>query len=202
MESFWIYIIIDIVLIIGVLGFWLYNNFFDTRAIIFFIYPDRQIKMFKVKIVKDTITYYGKPEQTYTVNNNMLLFNRRRPYLFYYYGNPIACNILEQIEDKLTPDEVKFIKKLNTKHNKQFALEEPTKWMNEKKTVSFDSAETLFRILNTNFTMNLIKPPNDFKQAIKWTVILIAVGIFIAVILHFTGVIDIFELLGTAPPKK
>jgi hypothetical protein len=84
---------------------------------------------------------------------------------------------------------------------KQVNVTMPSKKL--KENIEIDTAETFFRVLHTNFTLNLIKPPSDMKKAIKWTIILICIGIAIALVLHFTGVIDLMQILtGKASTPK
>jgi len=199
-----VYIIIDIVLICGIIFYWFWNNFLDTRARVHFIFPDKQLKIFKVKLNKDILSYVdGKIKQTYTVNSDLIFFRRRQPFIFYFFGNPVPVNLLENLEvEKLTPNEIKLLKGLDKRFNIQLEIKEPSRWLDKAKTVSVDSAETLFRILHTNLTLNLIKSPTDIRKTIKWTLILIIAGIGIAIMLHLIGVIDIYAILGTKPPTK
>jgi len=197
------YIIIDIALICGILFYWFWNNFLDTRARVHFIFPDKQLRIFKVKLNKDTLSYVdGKIRQTYTVNRDLIYFRRRQPFVFYFFGNPVPINLLELLKiEKLTPNEKKVLNSLDKRFNLQLELKEPSRWLNQAKTVAIDSAETLFRILYTNLTLNLIKSPTDLKKTIKWTLILIVGAVGMAIVLHLVGVINIYDILGTKPPS-
>ena len=53
------------------------------------------------------------------------------------------------------------------------------------------TAQELHHLLDVNYTLNLIRPNVNTKKIIMGTAILIAVAIVGALILHFTGVIDI-----------
>lgn len=194
--TFWIYIYIDIAVLLAfaVWGIWFY--LFDTRVRLFTFYPNRQIKLSRVKPKNDVIATYDKNTETnklYTINKKFIYFMRNRiPYAFYWDNIPIPLNMMDK--NKFDKKELELIKKINKKAPIHMDIEEPSKLL--KKDIEIDTAETFFRVLHTNFTLNLLKKPQDFKKAIKWTVILIGIGIALAVILHFTGVIDLGEFLG------
>jgi len=200
--SFWIYIFIDIIVLIGfsIWAIWFY--LFDTRLRLTVFYPNRQMKTIRVKIKNEITNILDKNTNTnklYTINKKFIYFkNGRIPHAFYWDNIPIPLNMNNEI--KLEKKEIDLIKKINEKYPIQIDIEEPSKMLN--KDVEIDTSETFFRILHTNFTLNLLKKPQDMKKAIKWTIILIIIGIGIALILHFTGVINLFEILRTTPPPK
>jgi len=200
--DFWLYIIIDIIVLVAFGIYWLWFNIFDTRLRIYLIYPDKQIKLCRRKIKNDLVEIYDENTKThklYTVNKDFIYYRRGRiPYAYYWDNIPIPLDLTEKL--KFSDEEILLVKKINKKYPIQIDIQKPnTKF---KKDIEIDTAETLFRVLHTNFTLNLLKPPTEFKKAIKWTIILIIIGIGLAIILHFIGVIDLMELLGATPPKK
>ena len=57
------------------------------------------------------------------------------------------------------------------------------------------TSQEIHKLLDTNFTMNLITPKIDVKKFVLGTAILIGIVIIVAVILHFTGVIDLASII-------
>ena len=53
------------------------------------------------------------------------------------------------------------------------------------------TSQELHGILDTNMTMNLIKPKVDIKKLAMGTGILIGLAVILGLVLHFTGVIDL-----------
>lgn len=208
--GFWIYILIDAIMLLAFLGYFIYHNFFDTRLRVFKFYSNKQFEIYRKKIKDESVDVIDsntdKPH-TYTVNRNYIYYNKGRiPYAFFWNNIPIPINMYDspEIPEKIQKEVKILINQINDKINKystkQINVEMPTKKL--KENIEIDTAETFFRVLHTNFTLNLIKPPTEFKKAIKWTIILISIGIAIALILHFTGVIDITQILGAKPPVK
>ena len=200
--DFWLYIIIDGVVLLAFGGWWFWSNFLDNRLRVYLIYPNKQVKMCKRKIKNNLIDIYDEDTKTrklYTVNRDFIYYRKGRiPYAYYWDNIPIPVD-LNNKDLKFTDEEKILIKKINKKFPTQINIQQPNTKL--KDDVEIDTAETLFRVLHTNFTLNLLKPPTEFKKAIKWTIILIIVGCGLALILHFMGVIDIMELLGSTPKR-
>lgn len=198
--NFWIFIVIDILVIIGFLGWCFWFFFLDTRLRLFIIYPNKQISIFKKKIKNDVVDIYDKNSNThklYTVNKNFIYYRMGRiPHAFYWNNIPIPENITQQLN--FTPEQLNLLKQIDKKYPIQIDISKPNTKL--KHNIELDTADTFFRVLNTNFTLNLLKPSTDIKKAVKWTVILIVVAIILALILHFLGVIDVMQLLGAKPP--
>ena len=196
--DFWLYIIIDIVVLIVGGGYFLWFTYFDVRLRVYLVYPNKQIRLYRRKIKNDLIEIYDdntKSHKLYTVNKDFIYFrNGRIPFAYYWDNIPIPIDLAEKL--KFSDEEILLIKKINSKYPIQINIHKPnTKF---KKDIEIDTAETLFRVLHTNFTLNLLKPPTEFRKAVKWTIILIIVSVGLAIILHFMGVIDLMELLGGA----
>lgn len=208
--NFWIFIIIDCVLLLSFIGWFVYYNFFDTRLRTYVFYPNKQFDIFRKNIKNEIIDTHDKntnTNKTYTVNRDYIYYkNGRIPYAFYWNNIPIPLNMYDspEIPEKIQKEVKNLIIQINNKLSnyttKQINIVMPSKKL--KQNIEIDTAESFFRVLHTNFTLNLIKPPTELKKAIKWTAILIGVGIAIALILHFLGVIDIMQILGASPPKK
>lgn len=207
--NFWIFIIIDIVLILSILGYVIYYNFFDKRLRTFIFYPNKQLEVKRKNIKDEVISMLDRntgKNKAYTVNRDFIYFkNGRISYAFYWNNIPIPLNMSDfpEMPDKKKKELTELINKSNIilrqYDYKQIEVNIPSKKLS--KSIEVETAETFFRLLYTNFTLNLIKPPKDLQKAIKWTAILIAIAIGIAVILHFLGVIDIMQFVGATPPK-
>lgn len=203
--NFWIFIIIDVIVILGFIGWLIWYNFLDTRLRTYIIYPNKQIKLYKKKIKNELIGIYDKNtarNKIYTVNKDFVYFkNGRIPYAFYWDNIPIPLSLIQDL--KLTDKQKEVLKDIEKNLPIQLNLKIPNKKLKDEgndKAIEIDTAETFFRVLYTNFTLNLLQPPKDIQKAIKWTAILIGIGIALALILHFLGVIDIMQLLGAKPP--
>ena len=78
--------------------------------------------------------------------------------------------------------------------------------MQEKtgKTEYHFTGQEISKMLETDFTLKLLTPKVNVKKIAMGIAMLVAVGIVVLVVLHFTGVIDLGQLiqqtLGTAPP--
>lgn len=199
MNYFTIFIYIDILLVLAIIGYTIFHFFFDTKLRVFIIKPNKQITIYRLKIINDTITIKDKvtnTNKTYTINRDFIYYKFGRiPYTFFWDNIPIPLDLQEDNNINLDKKEITVLNKIYSKLGIQININKPTSQL--KKNINIDTAETFFRILHTNFTLNLLKPPKEFKEAIKWMMIFITIGVIIATILHFTGVINLGEILGT-----
>ena len=83
-------------------------------------------------------------------------------------------------------------------------------WENNPKPIKFSkdkgqavyTAVEIHDLLNTNMTLNLIRPrPNITKLAMTMGIIIVFC-VIVAVILHFMGVINLSEMLSGTPPVR
>lgn len=197
--DFWLYILIDVVVLLVGGGYFFWFNYLDTRLRVYLIYPDKQVKLCRRKIKNELIEIYDdntKTHKVYTINKDYIYYRKGRiPYAYYWDNIPIPIDLTQKL--KFTDEEIRVVKQINRKYPFQININQPNLMLS--KTIPLDTSETFFRILHTNFTLNLLKPPTEFKKAIKWTIILIVIGVVIAVMLHFLGVIDLMEILGATP---
>lgn len=185
----------------------LYLKFFDNRLRAVMFYPTKEITITIKKCredifnIEDSVT---KRKETYTLNKEYIYYKDGHiPYAFFWNNIPIPINMLN---NPIIPknEELKIKKHLNEINSiikkydmTQFKVNIPSKKFND--SIEIETAETFFRLLNANFTLNLLKPPKEFKEAIKWTMIFIMIGIGILLLLHFTGQIDLIKILGITP---
>jgi len=63
------------------------------------------------------------------------------------------------------------------------------------------TSQELYKILDVNFTMNLIRGNPTVKKFVVGTVVVIGILAVIMMILHFTGVVDLQTFFMQQPPK-
>jgi hypothetical protein len=161
----WTFGIIDALIVLGGIWFFVWITWLDKRIRIFIIYPSKRIDMLKLN-AKDNIFLIDKKK--YVVEENAIYRRHLRiPYVFYYHNNPKPI---------------------------QFS----------KDSTKYQGADEIRKILDTDFTLKLLKEPINLKKIVMGMAIVIVIGIVALLILHFTGIIDLKQWFSSLnpPPAK
>lgn len=177
--------ILAIALIAGV---WVlaYYTWFDRNLRVIMFNSKSGMNIFKTPVIEDNRFRYDGG--IYMVDKKAI-YRRyfRIPYALYFYGNPNPMMIEKQVvTDKIVKKKIEYVDEKDGK----------TKSKEIEMLEIVYTAQELHNLLEVNFTMNLIKPPTNIKKIAMTIGIIIVILVVLVVILHFTGVIDIRELLG------
>jgi len=154
----------------------------NGKARIIILYEDNAYKELYRKLKEDYIITIK--EKKYMIIPKCII-KGKYPTLIYYYNNPMPINFEGQaskISSKMLYDPKSFSQ-----------LDDEMK--NTLANTYIDA-----KALHVAFTSNLInKMYSENKMSAKnWIIIIIVVMIAVLIILHFTGVINIMEILGVA----
>lgn len=229
--DFWVYIVVNIAVLVYVLGKRVYQKFFDKRAFVFIFFPDKQVAERRVEIIDNSVTIYfkhSKETRTYTVNDKDLNYFNHVPIVMVWDNNPLSLRFKKDIEANISKEEnEQFLTILNKLYASMKPVPPPLVLMKSdlEKTLPFDkkgeenkkgkeqvskedkefavlSARELWGMAHTNLTMGIWnKAENGLKKVWDSTKWLIIGAVVIGAILHLTGTIDIWSLLGATPPN-
>jgi len=73
-------------------------------------------------------------------------------------------------------------------------IDKPSKGDSKKISIKY-TAQELHRLLEVNYTMNLIKPPTNIRKLVIGTTIAIIIGAIILIILQVTGLFDVTQFM-------